>query len=115
MSRKILLIKHTKGRLTAEKDSFSTKGAEFYVFPPEKVTEELAGSRFDLIFIADGQDRLSLLSQLRSQRPETPIVVVTRDSSWRAARDALRAGAADVLAEPLRRRKLVSAIQRILI
>jgi DNA-binding NtrC family response regulator len=85
------------------------------------VSEETALSvsqprQYDLIIIDAGATRevALLLSRLRERDPEACLVVATASPTWRRAREAFRAGAADYIRKSMDERKLRSKIKAVL-
>ncbi len=57
-----------------------------------------------------GPEGMRLIEQIRSVRPELPLLVLTSQSSVSVAVDAMRAGANDFLVKPLSADRLLGAL-----
>jgi DNA-binding NarL/FixJ family response regulator len=71
---------------------------------------------YDVIIVDAGATRevAPLLSRLRNQYPEARLVVATASPTWRRAREAFRAGAADYIRKSMDERRLRSRIEAVL-
>ena len=59
-----------------------------------------------------GMDGLTLLAQIRIQRPDTPTLIITGHGEHALAVDALRGGAFDFIQKPIDREYLVASLRR---
>jgi DNA-binding NarL/FixJ family response regulator len=82
----------------------------------EEAVQAVVQSDYVVIIIDAGvvQDAALLTSRLRGQRPGVRVVVATASPTWRRAREALRAGAADYIRKSLDEQELHSKIQAVL-
>jgi DNA-binding NarL/FixJ family response regulator len=89
---------------------------ELHTVPEEEALQTVAESRYDVIIVdaSEVSDVPALVSRLRTQRPQTRIVVVTASPTWRRAREALRAGATDYIRKLSDEEELRSRIQAVL-
>jgi two-component system response regulator FlrC len=81
----------------------------------EQALVELQRSRVDLIVSdvqMDPMDGISLLREVRSQRPELPFVLVTAHGSVEKAVEAMRLGATDYLIKPFEAQVLLEMVSR---
>jgi DNA-binding NtrC family response regulator len=93
---------------------------------PAEVVEKLAGSNagasaepFDVVLLdlnyerdtTSGHEGLSLLSRLRKQYPDVPVVVMTGWASIEGAVEAMRRGAVDYVPKPWDNRRLVELLR----
>ena len=79
--------------------------------------EYIARDRTDLILLDVGlpdTTGYSLLEQIGSQSPDTPVIMMTGNASIESATTALKSGAYDYLAKPLEPSKLLKTIQNAL-
>jgi len=114
MERRVLVIKDARRTRRQAATGWTHSERTFlHVISDDAVEAEINQHRYEVVVVAGGADRVALLSSLQADHPQTPFVLVTHDRDWREARDAMRAGAADILAEPLRRRDLLSSIGRL--
>jgi len=71
---------------------------------PDTVVRQMLTGDIDLALIdyrMPGQDGLSLLRSIRSMNINTPVVILTGDSSQAVAVECFRIGAADFIAKPI--------------
>lgn len=119
MEHWVLVIKDTKDsagrRRRACREDLRSGRTFLRVVPCDRAGEEAVRQPYEVIVVAGGSNRIALLSALQSSQPYAQFVLVTHDRDWREARDAMRAGADDILAEPLRRRDLLGAVKRLLL
>src|SRR5207253_7053105 len=59
-----------------------------------------------------GMDGLELLAEIRTQRPETPTLMITGYADQELVVRALRAGAYDFIAKPIDRDYLITSLRR---
>jgi len=79
--------------------------------------ERLAEQAFDLLLTDQrmpGMDGLALLEELRSSRPELPVVLMTAYGSVASAVEAMKRGAADYITKPFERDELVLVLNKVL-
>jgi len=78
---------------------------------------EIARKSYDAIILDAGavRDVNTLTSLLRQGHPHARVIVATASPTWRRAREALRAGAADYIRKSLDEQELQAAIQAALL
>jgi len=115
-SRKVLLIDDDDSlrRVT----EYSLHSAGFQVLSAADGKQGLAAFRTDSpqVVITDiqmpGLSGYDVLQQIKSERPETVVIVVTAYSSVEKAVDAMKQGAYDYLAKPFSRDELVLVVEK---
>jgi len=115
-SRKVLLIDDDASlrRVT----EYSLHSAGFHVLSAADGKQGLASFRKDnpQIVITDiqmpGMSGLEILQQIKAERPETMVIVVTAYSSVEKAVVAMKEGAYDYLSKPFSRDELVMVVER---
>jgi len=115
-SRKVLLIDDDESlrRVT----EYSLHSAGFHVLSAADGKQGLASFRKDnpQIVITDiqmpGMSGLEILQQIKAERPETMVIVVTAYSSVEKAVVAMKEGAYDYLSKPFSRDELVIVVER---
>ncbi|MGD9091212.1 MAG: response regulator [Anaerolineales bacterium] len=87
----------------------------------ERVNEQEALHKFkensyDLVIVdaLDVSDAISITKQLRQAKPDTRVIIASDLRTWRLAREAFRAGAADYITKSLDKFKLLSQIEAVL-
>jgi DNA-binding response OmpR family regulator len=79
---------------------------------------EMAGSRsFDLVFLDEnmpGMSGLEALTQIKNQKPNLPIVMITKNEEERIMEDAIGGKIADYLIKPINPSQILLAIKKIL-
>src|SRR5436853_344561 len=86
-------------------------------------TADSAAAAFDRIAARDydaivtdikmpGMDGLALLTEIRTRRPDTPILIITGHGEHALAIQALRGGAYDFIHKPIDRDQIVGSLQR---
>ncbi|MEK6672775.1 MAG: response regulator, partial [Nitrospirota bacterium] len=82
-----------------------------------KGLSEIERERFDLV-ITDlrlpGHDGLSLLKKIKSDRPETGVIIMTAYADVKTAVQAIKEGAFDYIAKPFSNDELLITIERFL-
>lgn len=79
----------------------------------EEGLSRLAGGHYDLVLTAmrmNGMDGLTLLNRIQQIQPETPVVVLTSDSTPEAVVSAIRHHAYCLLGKPLARGSLLETV-----
>jgi len=86
------------------------------VVSEEDAEQMVVRSDYDVIIIDAGvvYGVVPLISRLRAQRPEARVIVATASPTWRRAREALQAGAADYIRKSLDEEELCSKIEAVL-
>ncbi|MGD9343765.1 MAG: sigma-54 dependent transcriptional regulator [Desulfuromonadales bacterium] len=115
-SRKVLLIDDDDSlrRVT----EYSLHSAGFHVLSAADGKQGLAAFRADSpqVVITDiqmpGLSGYDVLQQIKSERPETIVIVITAYSSVEKAVDAMKQGAYDYLAKPFSRDELVIVVEK---
>jgi len=115
-SRKVLLIDDDDSlrRVT----EYSLHSAGFHVLSAADGKQGLAAFRADSpqVVITDiqmpGLSGYDVLQQIKSERPETVVIVITAYSSVEKAVDAMKQGAYDYLAKPFSRDELVIVVEK---
>jgi len=115
-SRKVLLIDDDDSlrRVT----EYSLHSAGFQVLSAADGKQGLASFRTDSpqVVITDiqmpGLSGYDILQQIKSERPETIVIVITAYSSVEKAVDAMKQGAYDYLAKPFSRDELVLVVEK---
>ena len=115
-SRKVLLIDDDDSlrRVT----EYSLHSAGFHVLSAADGKQGLAAFRADSpqVVITDiqmpGLSGYDVLQQIKSERPETIVIVITAYSSVEKAVDAMKQGAYDYLAKPFSRDELVMVVEK---
>jgi two-component system NtrC family response regulator len=115
-SRKVLLIDDDDSlrRVT----EYSLHSAGFHVLSAADGKQGLAAFRADSpqVVITDiqmpGLSGHDVLQQIKSERPETIVIVITAYSSVEKAVDAMKQGAYDYLAKPFSRDELVIVVEK---
>jgi two-component system response regulator HydG len=77
---------------------------------------KLASQSFDLIFVdikMPGMDGIELLSHIKSDYPETAVVIITAYASIESAIQAMKLGAADYLMKPFRPNQLSLVMEKV--
>lgn len=89
---------------------------KLHTVPEGESVEAVIQRHYDVIIIDAGavSDVSLLTSRLRAQRPEARVVVATASPTWRRARQALQAGAADYIRKSLDEKELRSKIEAVL-
>jgi serine phosphatase RsbU (regulator of sigma subunit) len=90
------------------------------VTSPAAVVEQLRAAEFDAVLMdlnyqrgtTSGGEGLELLAQIRSERPDLPVVVMTAWGDIDLAVQAMRAGAQSFVEKPWDNRKLVQILER---
>jgi DNA-binding NarL/FixJ family response regulator len=97
------------------KQALSPLGSLHVVAEEEAVLAAIQ-SHYDVIIIDAGavSDAVLLVSQLRAQQPEVRVVIATASPTWRRARQALQAGAADYIRKSLDEKEVRSTIETVL-
>lgn len=117
MNCTFLLVGDTieKGWTLALKQALSSLG-NLEVMSEGELESSFLRNSYDVIVIDAGvvNEAALLASHLRSQYPGVPIVIATASPTWRRARKALRAGAADYIRKSLDRKKLRAEIEAVL-
>jgi len=82
----------------------------------EEAIQAVAQDDYGVIIVDAGAvgDVAALVSRLRAQRPQARVVVATASPTWRRAREALQAGAADYIRKSLNEKELRAKIQAVL-
>jgi len=77
--------------------------------------DRIAGRDYDAV-VTDikmpGMDGLALLTEIRTRRPDTPILIITGHGEHALAIQALRGGAYDFIHKPIDRDQIVGSLQR---
>ena len=77
--------------------------------------DRMVGRDYDAI-VTDikmpGMDGLALLTEIRTRRPDTPILIITGHGEHALAIQALRGGAYDFIHKPIDRDQIVGSLQR---
>ena len=115
-TRKVLLIDDDDSlrRVT----EYSLHSAGFHVLSAADGKQGLAAFRADSpqVVITDiqmpGLSGYDVLQQIKSERPETVVIVITAYSSVEKAVDAMKQGAYDYLAKPFSRDELVIVVEK---
>ncbi len=77
--------------------------------------DRIAAREYDAIVIdikMPGMDGLALLAEIRTRRPDTPVLMVTGHGEHALALQALRGGAYDFIQKPIDRDHFVAALSR---
>lgn len=85
------------------------------VMTPEQAAAGGLDGKYDLVAVdaTHVEDVEQFVSQLRTERPERRIVVLTAAPSWQRARAAFEAGATDYLPKDLDKRDLLETFQEL--
>ncbi len=59
-----------------------------------------------------GRDGIALLAELRQERPDTPVILMTAFGSIDSAVDAMRSGAFDYITKPFKRGAVLASLER---
>jgi DNA-binding NarL/FixJ family response regulator len=96
--------------------ALSTLG-ELRIASEANAPREISRKNYDAIIVDAGavQDVNALTSLLRQDHPQARVIVATASPTWRRAREALRAGAADYIRKSLDEKELLVAIQEALL
>src|ERR1700739_3912315 len=77
--------------------------------------ERIGGRDYDAI-VTDirmpGMDGLALLSEIRTRRPDTPVLIITGHGEQALALQALRSAAYDSIQKPIDRDRFVGSLER---
>ncbi len=79
--------------------------------------ERLRGKAFALVVtdqLMPGMSGLELLREIRRERPQLPVVIVTAHGTVETAVDAMKAGASDFISKPFTPEELLLVIRRVL-
>src|SRR2546426_8068206 len=77
--------------------------------------DRIAAREYDAIVIdikMPGMDGLALLAEIRTRRPDTPVLMITGHGEHALAIHALRGGAYDFIQKPIDRDHFVAALRR---
>jgi PAS domain S-box-containing protein len=83
----------------------------------EQALTVLAEQDFDLVFtdiILGGKTGLEILRSVRERRPDCPVVMITGQPNLDTASEAVRLGAFDYIAKPVRQKTLLDVAERAL-
>lgn len=82
----------------------------------EEAAKYIAQDHYDVIVVdaATVEDVPSLVSHLRAKWPVARVVVATASPTWKRAREALQAGAADYIRKSLSEKEILSVFRDIL-
>jgi DNA-binding NtrC family response regulator len=89
---------------------------ELCIVPEEEVAQAITQRQYDVIVIDAGavQDAALLTFDLKRQCPEARVIVTTTSPTWRRAREAFKAGAADYVRKSLDGKELRSKVKAVL-
>jgi DNA-binding NtrC family response regulator len=118
MDKAAIVIKSADGDLRRTLSRMVPR-QEFDVFESsgtEEIIRSLPNGTPDLIMVASSQkgatDGLQAVREIRSYKPETPIILVTKGGSEELAIEALRGGASDYLKMPIGSEDLIASLKR---
>jgi two-component system response regulator PilR (NtrC family)/two-component system response regulator HydG len=114
----ILVVDDDEAILAMAEDLLSEAGFEVAIAGSVDAALACAAERDFSVVLSDLQmpdkDGLALLAELRSLRPETPVVLMTAYGSIRSAVEAMRAGALDYVTKPFQSEDLLLVLERAL-
>lgn len=115
MTKYILIITNNPDSLwvTTVREALSPLGQVLVILETE-VLDEITARNYDLILIDASSietETAVLINPLHLSQPFVPIVVNTTSPTWRRARDAFMAGAADYVRRTLDKDKILAECQ----
>jgi two-component system response regulator FlrC len=116
MAIKVLLVEDDRVLRQALGDTLEIGGFAYQaVGSAEEALEAVVDDAFSLV-VSDvnmpGMDGHQLLSQLRRQQPQLPVLLMTAHAAVERAVEAMRQGAADYLVKPFEPKALLSLVER---
>ncbi|HDS1800363.1 TPA: sigma-54-dependent Fis family transcriptional regulator [Pseudomonas putida] len=116
MAIKVLLVEDDRVLRQALGDTLEIGGFAYHaVGSAEEALEAVLDDAFSLV-VSDvnmpGMDGHQLLSQLRRQQPQLPVLLMTAHAAVERAVEAMRQGAADYLVKPFEPKALLSLVER---
>ncbi|PYG96679.1 sigma-54-dependent Fis family transcriptional regulator, partial [Arthrobacter stackebrandtii] len=116
MAIKVLLVEDDRVLRQALGDTLEIGGFAYQaVGSAEEALEAVLDDAFSLV-VSDvnmpGMDGHQLLSQLRRQQPQLPVLLMTAHAAVERAVEAMRQGAADYLVKPFEPKALLSLVER---
>lgn len=116
MAIKVLLVEDDRVLRQALGDTLEIGGFAYQaVGSAEEALEAVLEDAFSLV-VSDvnmpGMDGHQLLSQLRRQQPQLPVLLMTAHAAVERAVEAMRQGAADYLVKPFEPKALLSLVER---
>ena len=91
----------------------SSLSGKLHTVAEERAAESVAQDRYDMVIVDAGivDDAALLVSHLRARQKQARVVVATASPTWKRARAALQAGAADYISTSLNEDELRSVIE----
>lgn len=114
---RILIVDDTRLDREIARDAIGDLARIEVASSAEEALEAFTSQRFDLLLTdlqLPGLSGLDLLARVRSEQPQTDVVLITAHASLDSAVQALRMGAADYLHKPLRAEELALVVHRTL-
>lgn len=116
MAIKVLLVEDDRVLRQALGDTLEIGGFAYQaVGSAEEALDVVLDDAFSLV-VSDvnmpGMDGHQLLSQLRRQQPQLPVLLMTAHAAVERAVEAMRQGAADYLVKPFEPKALLSLVER---
>lgn len=112
----LLIGRHTETQWPLVLQQALSPLGKLWIVPEEEALQAVIEGHYDLIIIDAGTvgDAALLTSHLRTHRPEARVIIATASPTWRRARKALQAGAADYIRKSLDTKELYARVQAVL-